>query len=155
MPRERTSGPMCTERRWQLPETQTMSRHPGASPRPLDGGVLGPLPSPCVAVDSAEDEQEMLIIPVTEFVNFLASTTAQSAATIDDLLSLRRILKEMGFTGKAVIRTYKGTDYIVLSGRAGLRSILTGTRYRFDNTKIVKMVIGKAGLAKSALKARF
>jgi hypothetical protein len=68
-----------------------------------------------------------------------------------DLPSAVKILKEMGFTGKALVRNYKGEEYIVLSGYAGLRTILTGTRYKAANIKIVDMVIGKAGVAKSAL----
>ena len=49
----------------------------------------------------------------------------------------------------AVSLNHLGNEIITLSGYSGLRRILTGTRYRLDNPKIVQLGIGKYGLANS------
>ena len=49
-----------------------------------------------------------------------------------------------------------GHDLVIFKGRAGLRKITKGTRYRVDNAKMVKMQIGKPGIYAAAKEsARF
>ena len=97
-------------------------------------------------------ENEIAIIQAKEFIKALAASVAGAAPAIKDVATdLRALLKELGFTGRYVIKRYKGVDYIVIKGYAGLRSVLTGTRYAVNNPKVVSMVIGRVGLIKSAI----
>ena len=55
-----------------------------------------------------------------------------------------------GGTFHARIVSRGGTDYIVFRGNHRLRRLITGTRYRLDNTRVVKMGFGRAGAKMAA-----
>jgi len=68
-----------------------------------------------------------------------------------DIVLLNTLLADFGYVGaKAYIKAYKGVPHIILKGNPRLRSIFTGTRYRLDNAKVVKMGLGKLGAIKDA-----
>lgn len=46
---------------------------------------------------------------------------------------------------KAFIYKYKGIEYVKITGRAGTRRILKGTRYAINNPQILELGIGTAG----------
>ncbi len=47
---------------------------------------------------------------------------------------------------KAVVYTVKGVQYVKVTGYAGVRRILKGTRYAINNPKILELGIGNAGV---------
>ena len=55
-----------------------------------------------------------------------------------------------GGTVHARLVSRGGTDYIVFRGNHRLRRLITGTRYRLDNTRVVKMGFGRAGAKMAA-----
>ena len=100
---------------------------------------------------AAEQWMEMAIFTRSDFIA-MAKATANYTSPVLDAYSLQQVLKEMGITGRATVKTIKGKEYVVLSGYPGLRKTLTGTKYGVKNAKIVQMGIGPAGIAKSAFK---
>lgn len=52
------------------------------------------------------------------------------------------------------VKSFKGKNYIVIKGYAGLRKQLNGTRYLASNPRIVSMAIGKLGI-ESTIKTGF
>merc|ERR1711916_144560 len=48
------------------------------------------------------------------------------------------------------IKNYGGKPHIILKGHAGLRTILTGTKYGIKNPKVITMGLGRAGAVSSA-----
>ncbi|WNO08045.1 hypothetical protein [Teredinibacter sp. KSP-S5-2] len=72
-------------------------------------------------------------------------------ATADDAVTLTKLVGDLGGLGvRAYIKTYAGKPHIILKGRPGLRTILTGTRYGIQNPKVISMGLGKAGAIKAA-----
>lgn len=49
----------------------------------------------------------------------------------------------LGGLGQAYVKSYNGKYYIILKGHAGLRRILTGTRYLANNTQVMALGLGK------------
>lgn len=57
----------------------------------------------------------------------------------------------MGGVGtRAYIKSYGGKPHIILKRHAGLRTILTGTKYGIQNPNVVTMGLGRAGAVSSA-----
>ena len=52
--------------------------------------------------------------------------------------------------GRVYFRMYKGAEYVIIKGRVGLRSLVTGTRYKTTHPKMVELQIGKPGLKAAA-----
>lgn len=71
---------------------------------------------------------------------------------IADSLVAMKILKDLGISGKAVMKNVSGKSYVILKGLPGKRNILTGTRYLATNPKIIKMAIGTKAVNRSILK---
>jgi hypothetical protein len=63
-----------------------------------------------------------------------------------DTVTLSRVSKDLGITGKAIPKVIKGRQYIAFSGYSGLRTLFAGTIYSARNTKIIKMGIGALGI---------
>ena len=103
---------------------------------------------------AVNDDQEVAILTIDELraLVTLARNNPDVPALSADIWSWIKLLREMGFSGKATIKTWRGKKYVVLGGYPGLRKFLKGTRYSFNNPKILQMVIGKAGVAKSVMK---
>jgi hypothetical protein len=100
-----------------------------------------------------EHTKEFLSFEQREFFKFAASTLGQALPPGRDVATdVRRLLKELGFTGRVRLTSYKGRDYVVLSGYPGLRKYLTTTRYRPDDLKIVKVLVGNTGRGLAAVK---
>jgi hypothetical protein len=70
-------------------------------------------------------------------------------ALLSDVVSTRKLLKDIGFKGKYRIRFYGGKEYVIFSGHAGLRNIIKGTRYLARNNQIVDIGIGSLGMQKA------
>lgn len=72
-------------------------------------------------------------------------------STGTDLALLTRLARELRTPlGRVYFKDYGGRTHIVFKGRAGLRQILTGTRYGIQNAKVVSMGLGTAGIRASA-----
>lgn len=72
-------------------------------------------------------------------------------ASADDALTMARLIGDLGsFGAKAYIKNYGGKPHIILKGHAGLRTVLTGTKYGIKNPKVVSMGLGKAGAVAAA-----
>ena len=86
---------------------------------------------------------------IRDLLQFGATWTA----TTFDLALLKKLAEDLQKGGsvfsKYRINNYNGTNYIIFKGSQKARSILTGTRYLVNNTKIVNLGIGKLGAAKS------
>jgi hypothetical protein len=117
-----------------------------------DPPVLKSVQTYASVTPTGESWMEMAIFTEAEFVT-MAKATANYASTTLDTISLGKLLREMGISGRATIKSMPGgKKYVVLSGYPGLRQTLTGTRYGIKNAKVVKLGIGPAGIAKSAIK---
>jgi hypothetical protein len=69
------------------------------------------------------------------------------------MYALARTLQALGYSKaglQAYVSTIKGKQYIVLKGYAGLRDILSGTKYLASNPKIVQLGLGAKGVANVA-----
>jgi hypothetical protein len=96
---------------------------------------------------------ELLVLEWKDWLSFVSSVGLNSAAPINDILeNLAPALLKLGLKGKAAIKVINGNQYVVIAGYAGLRKILTGTKYLPSNVKVADLVIGTAKLAKSAVK---
>lgn len=60
-----------------------------------------------------------------------------------DMTKLAQLGYALGGLGQAYVKSYNGKSYIVLKGHAGLRRILTGTRYLANNTQVMALGLGK------------
>ncbi|QYK48384.1 MAG: hypothetical protein KF838_00690 [Phycisphaeraceae bacterium] len=117
-----------------------------------DPPALTSVPTYASVTPTGEPWMEMAIFTEAEFVA-MAKATANYAAPTLDTIDLGKLVREMGISGRATIKTMpNGKKYVVLSGYPGLRQTLTGTRYGIKHAKVVQMGIGPAGIAKSAMK---
>jgi len=74
-------------------------------------------------------------------------------ASFDDVVTITKLVGDLGGIGaKAYIKNYGGKPHIILKGHAGLRKILTGTKYGIKNPKVVTMGLGKVGAISAAKK---
>jgi len=72
-------------------------------------------------------------------------------ASADDAVTMAKLVGDLGGVGaRAYIKTYGGKPHIILKGHAGLRTILTGTKYGIKNPKVVSMGLGKVGAITAA-----
>jgi hypothetical protein len=72
-------------------------------------------------------------------------------ASADDAWTMTKLVGDLGGIGaKAYIKTYGGKPHIIIKGHAGLRTVLTGTKYGIKNPKVVTMGLGRAGAVSSA-----
>ena len=68
-----------------------------------------------------------------------------------DIFLLAKLLADLGYAGtKAYVKYYGGKPHIILKGYPGLRKILNASKYGVQNTKVVKMGLGKHGALKAA-----
>ncbi len=166
MPPERVPGPMCIEGQESgtfYVDDGTSCLAPSVSPNPLtpNGSDLhsliceAPISNDQPVEDkSSGDRNEVVVIDWDKWVKEVSALIAgYGAAGKDVVQDLAPALKKLGITGKAVIREYNGKRYVIIKGYAGLRKILTGTRYLATHTKVVDLVIGTGNLAKSAIKS--
>lgn len=78
-------------------------------------------------------------------------TGANYYASADDARTMTLLIADLGsFGARAYVKTYAGKPHIILKGHAGLRKLLTGTKYGINNPKVVTMGLGKAGALKAA-----
>lgn len=80
-----------------------------------------------------------------------AGLSASYYASADDAVTMAKLVGDLGGIGtRAYIKNYGGKPHIILKGHAGLRKILTGTKYGIKNPKVVTMGLGKAGAVNAA-----
>lgn len=78
-------------------------------------------------------------------------TSANYYASADDARTMTMLVADLGsFGARAYIKNYGGKPHIILKGHAGLRKLLTGTKYGIKNPKVVTMGLGKVGAIKAA-----
>ena len=102
-----------------------------------------------------EADREMLIMSRDEWMAViltLNATIKEATSPVKDALDWGQVMKQVGLDAKVIDRTYNGRDYVIVTGKQGLRSILKGRWYRADNPTIVRMAIGTVGRLKSAIK---
>ena len=85
------------------------------------------------------------------------NNVAGYASSTMDSVALKRLLWDLGGFPKGVqIKAYErvanGQRYIVIKGFAGLRKVLTGTRYLVGNPTVVRMGLGQVGANSAILK---
>lgn len=72
-------------------------------------------------------------------------------ASADDAVTLAKLIGDLGGVGaRAYIKSYDGKPHIILKGHAGLRTVLTGTKYGIKNPKVISMGLGKSGAIAAA-----
>lgn len=81
-----------------------------------------------------------------------AKSAAGHAPLAMDIVSAGRLIREFGFTGRAVPKMIGGKPYILLAGDPRLRQHLPGTRYSARHPKVLEFGIGRYGRARGALK---
>lgn len=68
-----------------------------------------------------------------------------------DAVTMTKLIGDLGGIGaRAYIKSYGGKPHIILKGHAGLRKVLTGTKYGIRNPKVISMGLGKAGAVAAA-----
>jgi len=77
--------------------------------------------------------------------------SASYYASADDAVTMAKLIGDLGGIGaRAYIKNYGGKPHIILKGHAGLRTVLTGTKYGIKNPKVVSMGLGKTGAISAA-----
>lgn len=72
-------------------------------------------------------------------------------ASVDDAVTIAKLIGDLGGIGARVyIKSYGGKPHIILKGHAGLRKVLTGTKYGIKNPKVISMGLGKSGAVAAA-----
>jgi hypothetical protein len=72
-------------------------------------------------------------------------------ASADDARTMTKLVADLGsFGARAYVKNYGGKPHIILKGHAGLRKLLTATKYGMKNPKVVTMGLGKVGAIKAA-----
>ncbi|MFV3383173.1 MULTISPECIES: hypothetical protein [Pseudomonas] len=70
----------------------------------------------------------------------------------NDTYQLTMLLRNIGGFGTRIrYSTYRGRQYVILTGYPGLRRILNGTRYGIRNAQLVEVGIGQYGIRGSSL----
>ncbi|KKO49535.1 hypothetical protein VT06_06825 [Arsukibacterium sp. MJ3] len=78
-------------------------------------------------------------------------TVLAASSEIRMLNTLAMDMKRSGsIFGRYYVQVLGGKQYIIFKGRAGLRQILTGSRYLASNTKVMSMGVGGQALKSSA-----
>ncbi len=68
-----------------------------------------------------------------------------------DAVTMAKLIGDLGGVGaKAYIKSYGGKPHIIIKGHAGLRTVLTGTKYGIKNPNVISMGLGKAGAVAAA-----
>jgi hypothetical protein len=98
-------------------------------------------------------DAEVFVINKNALIQALTFGAEYAAALKDGAMILPKLLKDFGVTGQYYIKMYNGKEYIIFKGYAGLRKVVTGTRYLSDNAKVLEMAIGRAGVIRSGIKA--
>jgi hypothetical protein len=70
-----------------------------------------------------------------------------------DIALLTKLARDLGTPlGKVYFKSYGGKTHVIFKGHAGLRKILTGTRYGVVNAKVVSLGIGEKGVRQATRK---
>lgn len=99
--------------------------------------------------------QQTVGLPLNEtlmqFGRGYGATVASAGSDLKILTALALEMKRSGsILGQYYFQTQNGKKYIVFKGRAGLRNVLTGTRYLANNTKVMQLGIGGQAMRSSA-----
>lgn len=79
---------------------------------------------------------------------------APTLLAANDIYDIRFLLQNIGGFGTEIrYSTYKGKEYVILTGRPGLRKVLKGTRYSARNQQLIELGIGRYGIQASAISA--
>jgi len=68
-------------------------------------------------------------------------------------LTASKIFSDLGrHIGKTRIKAYNGVQHIIFKGNHKTRKLITGTRYKLNNPKMISLGIGKQGVKQAARK---
>ncbi|WP_170107500.1 hypothetical protein [Photobacterium indicum] len=104
----------------------------------------------CLYVVSDSDVVELAKINKIDYIDVLRTTSGYVAASLDSNI-LHKLVKDLGFTGRAYEKMVNGKKYVIFKGKPGQRKIFTGTRYLSTNAKVVDMIVGQRGIKTSAI----
>ncbi|PSW22754.1 hypothetical protein C9I94_18390 [Photobacterium swingsii] len=104
----------------------------------------------CLYVVSENDMVELAKTKNIDYVDGLRTASGYVAASLDSNI-LRKLVKDLGFTGRAYEKKVNGKKYVIFKGRPGQRKIFTGTKYLSNNAKVVDMIVGQKGIKTSAI----
>lgn len=62
------------------------------------------------------------------------------------------VAEDLGIKGRVFLKTVGDKQYVIIKGRAGLRSSLTGTRYLATNPKVIGLGLGSIGQVASTVR---
>ena len=86
-----------------------------------------------------------------QFGKNYGATVVAAGSDVKVLTVLAAEMKRSGsILGQYYFQTQNGKRYIIFKGRAGLRQILTGTRYLANNSKVMQLGIGGQAMRASA-----
>lgn len=115
---------------------------------------------------AAQNTHVLDIFPVADLVHAWQKTTgkdiaqalgqgarfaANYASSILDAQVVLRMIKDLGVSGKVILKKANGKQYVIFKGYAGKRSIFTASRYLAQNPKVVDMAIGTVGVNRSII----
>jgi hypothetical protein len=88
---------------------------------------------------------------IAQLVGETARFGSNYVSAVIDTNVATKLISDLGWKGRAVLKTVEGKQYIIFKGHPGARSIFTGTRYLATNPKVVDMAVGKLGANKAIL----
>lgn len=118
--------------------------------------------SPCIPLKVCSRSQNWMLDGIrgatqpvyNDSIHRLVNTSWGSPVllAVNDTYDLTLLLRNIGGFGTQIrYSTYRGQQYVILTGRPGLRQILRGTRYGIRNAQLVEFGIGHYGIRGSSL----
>ncbi|MGK9233838.1 hypothetical protein KXS07_20050 [Inquilinus limosus] len=124
-------------------------------------GLMGPGTPSAYSIRTADrKEEEAVVISVEDLARTLLETdkflgdSTRGALDVPGIIPLLRdarsgaeLLREFGLTGRYYTKKINGQTYVILRGYAGLRKVLTGSRYLLTNPKVIAYGLTSAARA--------
>ncbi len=95
---------------------------------------------------SSPDMRQITSIDKLQAVDFAKRNISPWLSPIMDTVTLGKVVKDLGISGKVESRVINMRQYIVFGGYAGRRELFRGTVYSAQNTRIIQMAIGALGI---------
>ena len=115
--------------------------------------------------NTEEQEEDAAILSIESFAEIAREITeiglggktavpdlATIAGTLQDARQSRELFQKLGLGHRFKIKVAKGKTYVIITGRAALRPLLSGTRYLATNAKVLALGAGLQNAGKSILK---
>ncbi len=102
-------------------------------------------------IKSSPKGQKATVQAAWQKIKGTAGVGANFYAAGADTVTMAKLIGDLGGVGaRAYIKSYGGKPHIILKGHAGLRTVLTGTKYGIKNPKVISMGLGKSGAVAAA-----